>query len=130
MNLCAARDPLLHHRFIRTAKSFAKKTFVVDRTLGRRVSYSRALVATIALARQFESYEGGFIGIMLPTSAGCALAILAALMSGRTPVMINYATGAEANALVGVTSSLSIVGRANANPVWSCHSRRVSWVCR
>jgi acyl-[acyl-carrier-protein]-phospholipid O-acyltransferase/long-chain-fatty-acid--[acyl-carrier-protein] ligase len=98
VNLCAAQDPLLQHRFIRTAKTHPKKTFVVDRTLGRRLTYSRALIASLVLARRFEPYEPGFIGIMLPTSAGCALAILAALMSGRVPVMINYATGAEANA--------------------------------
>lgn len=98
MDRHVARDPLLHHRFVRTAKALGKKLFVVDRTLGRRVTYSRALIASLALARRFESCESGFIGIMLPTSAGCALAVIAALMGGRTPVMINYATGAEANA--------------------------------
>ena len=34
---------------------------------------------------------------MLPNSAGSVLAILAALMGGRVPVMINYSTGAAAN---------------------------------
>ena len=33
---------------------------------------------------------------MIPTSAGCALATVGALMSGRIPVMINYSTGARA----------------------------------
>jgi len=36
---------------------------------------------------------------MIPTSAGCALSILGTLMSGRTPVMINYSTGAANNAV-------------------------------
>jgi acyl-[acyl-carrier-protein]-phospholipid O-acyltransferase / long-chain-fatty-acid--[acyl-carrier-protein] ligase len=36
---------------------------------------------------------------MIPTSAGCALSILGTLMSGRTPVMINYSTGAANNAI-------------------------------
>lgn len=98
MNRHCKRDPLLHHRFVRAAKLYGNKTFVVDRTLGRRLTYSRSLVASLMLARRFESFETGFIGVMLPTSAACALAMLAALMSGRTPVMINYATGAEANA--------------------------------
>ncbi|HDR67962.1 MAG TPA: bifunctional acyl-ACP--phospholipid O-acyltransferase/long-chain-fatty-acid--ACP ligase [Bacteroidaceae bacterium] len=35
---------------------------------------------------------------MIPTSAGSALATIGSLMSGRIPVMINYSTGAEANA--------------------------------
>ena len=34
---------------------------------------------------------------MLPNSAGSVLGILATLMSGRVPVMINYSTGAAAN---------------------------------
>lgn len=34
---------------------------------------------------------------MLPTSGGCALAIVASLMSGKIPVMINYSTGAANN---------------------------------
>lgn len=89
---------LLHHRFIQIAKRFGKKLFIIDRTTGRRVTYSRALIASLLLSRKFRKHEEGFTGIMLPTSAGCALSILGALMSGRTPVMINYSTGAADNA--------------------------------
>ncbi|CAG0973885.1 hypothetical protein ANRL2_01865, partial [Anaerolineae bacterium] len=69
----------------------------IDRTLGRRVTYGKALIGTLILARKFRAYDPGFLGIMLPNSAGSILAILATLMSGRTPVMINYATGAAGN---------------------------------
>ena len=88
---------LLHQRFIRTAKTFASKTAIIDRTTGSRLSYGRVLTASLILAEKFGQYEPGFVGIMLPTSAGCALSILGALMSGRTPVMINYSTGAAQN---------------------------------
>ncbi len=88
---------LLHRRFVRTAKAFASKPAIIDRTTGTRISYGRALVASLILSEQLGQYERGFIGIMLPTSAGCALSILGALMSGRTPVMINYSTGAAQN---------------------------------
>ena len=37
------------------------------------------------------------VGIMIPTSAGGILSVVAAVMSGRTPVMINYSTGAAEN---------------------------------
>ena len=40
----------------------------------------------------------GFIGIMVPTSAGCMLSVLGVLMAGKVPVMINYSTGAANNA--------------------------------
>ncbi|MEE9169674.1 MAG: AMP-binding protein [bacterium] len=89
---------LLHHRFVRTAKKFGKKLAFIDRNSNRRISYSRALIGSLILANKFKKYEEGFIGIMVPTSAGSALSVIGALMSGRIPVMINYSTGAEENA--------------------------------
>jgi acyl-[acyl-carrier-protein]-phospholipid O-acyltransferase / long-chain-fatty-acid--[acyl-carrier-protein] ligase len=88
---------LLHHEFIRVAKKNGSKLAIIDRTTGRRITYEKALIASLILADKFKRYEPGFIGIMIPTSSGSALAVLAALMSGRTPVMINYSTGAAAN---------------------------------
>jgi acyl-[acyl-carrier-protein]-phospholipid O-acyltransferase / long-chain-fatty-acid--[acyl-carrier-protein] ligase len=88
---------LLHQQFVRTAKQYENKLAIIDRTLNRRVSYKRALIGSLILARKFQSYDPGFLGIMLPNSAGSVLGILGTLMSGRIPVMINYATGAAAN---------------------------------
>ncbi|HTP12911.1 MAG TPA: AMP-binding protein [Bacteroidota bacterium] len=89
---------LLHHQFVVTAKKYGGKLAFVDRSLSRKLTYSKALIASLILQEKFKKYEEGFVGIMMPTTAGCALAILGALMSGRTPVMINYSTGAAANA--------------------------------
>jgi len=89
---------LLHHQFVHMAKKNAKKLAVIDKSTGRNVPYSRALIGALILSSKFKRYDNGFIGIMIPTSAGCALATVGALMSGRIPVMINYSTGAEANA--------------------------------
>ena len=89
---------LLHQQFVRNAKKFAEKLAIIDKSTGRNVTYGRALIGALILSSKFEKYEKGFIGIMIPTSAGCALATAAALMSGRIPVMINYSTGAETNA--------------------------------
>lgn len=89
---------LLHQQFIRMAKKQAGKLAIIDKSTGKNVTYSRALIATLILSSKFQKYEKGFIGVMIPTSAGCALVSAGALMSGRIPVMINYSTGAEANA--------------------------------
>ncbi len=89
---------LLHQQFVRMAKKQAGKLAIIDKSTGRDVTYSRALIATLILSSKFQKYDKGFIGIMIPTSAGCALASAGALMSGRIPVMINYSTGAEVNA--------------------------------
>jgi acyl-[acyl-carrier-protein]-phospholipid O-acyltransferase/long-chain-fatty-acid--[acyl-carrier-protein] ligase len=89
---------LLHHHFVKIAKRHQDKYAFVDRTSNRRVTYSKALIASLILAEKIKRFDPGFLGIMIPTSAGCSLAILGALMSGRTPVMINYSTGAARNA--------------------------------
>lgn len=88
---------LLHHRFVETAKRFPTKVGIVDRTTNRRVPYARALIASLMLADRMKQYDPGLIGVMIPTSAGCLLTMLGVLMSGRTPVMINYSTGAASN---------------------------------
>ncbi len=87
----------LHESFIRTAKRHEKKTAIIDRATGQRVTYKNALIRALILADKLKASDEGFIGIMVPTSAGCIYAILAVLVSGRTPVMINYSTGAAEN---------------------------------
>ena len=89
---------LLHQQFVRMAKKNAGKLAIKDKSTGKSVTYSRALIGALILSSKYRKYDPGFIGIMIPTSAGCALATIAALMSGRIPVMINYSTGAESNA--------------------------------
>ena len=90
---------LLHQKFVIMAKKHSSKLAIIDRSLDKRVPYSKALIGSLILSSKFRKYDKGLIGIMIPTSAGCILATVAALMSGRIPVMINYSTGAESNAL-------------------------------
>lgn len=87
----------LHEAFIRTAKQYEKKIAIIDRATNQRVTYRNVLLRSLVLADKLKSSNEGFIGIMVPTSAGCIYAVLAVLMSGRTPVMINYSTGAADN---------------------------------
>jgi acyl-[acyl-carrier-protein]-phospholipid O-acyltransferase/long-chain-fatty-acid--[acyl-carrier-protein] ligase len=87
----------LHEMFVRTAKRHQTKLAIVDRATVQRVTYKSALIRALILSDAFRRYEPGFIGVMVPTSGGCIYSVLAALMSGRTPVMINYSTGAAQN---------------------------------
>lgn len=89
---------MLHHAFVKTAKKMGGKTAFIDRSTDKRMSYTQMLIASLILAEKLKRYAAGHIGILLPTSAGCALITIAALMSGRVPVMINYSTGAARNA--------------------------------
>ena len=88
---------VLHHEFVKTAKKFGKKIAVIDKATGRNVAYSKALIASLILAKKFKHYEEGYIGVMVPTSAGAFLASIGLLMAGKVPVMINYSTGAAEN---------------------------------
>lgn len=89
---------LLHQQFIDIAKTFSKKLAIHDFSTNRELTYSRALIASLILTRVIKKMDTGFIGVMIPTSAGCILSKIAILMSERKPVMINYSTGAEQNA--------------------------------
>lgn len=88
---------ILHHEFVRISKKFSKKMAIIDRTTGKNVPYSKALIASLILAKKFKKYEEGYIGVMIPTSAGSFLSVLGVLMAGKAPVMINYSTGAADN---------------------------------
>jgi len=88
---------LLHHEFIKSAKTRGNKLAIIDCTTERNVTYSKALIASLMLAKYLKRYKEGFIGIMIPTSAGAILSTLATVMAGKVPVMINYSTGAAEN---------------------------------
>ena len=83
--------------FVRTAKKHGDKLAIVDRLTGHRVTYKNALLRSIILSRKIEDYAPGFIGVMIPNTAGAVLTTVAATMTGRTPVMINYSSGAAKN---------------------------------
>ncbi len=90
---------MLHHQFIQTAKDYPDKLAIIDCNLGRDISFKRALIGALILARRLAKLERGRIGIMLPTSSAAALSVIGANMAELTPVMINYSTGAEKNCL-------------------------------
>ena len=90
---------ILHHQFIKAAKKNPKKFAIIDRTTGSKLTYSKTLIASIILSKLIKRYENDYIGIMVPTSAGCFLSVIASLMARKVPVMINYSTGAEQNCI-------------------------------
>ncbi|MEJ2627739.1 MAG: AMP-binding protein, partial [bacterium] len=90
---------ILHHEFVKIAKKMSKKLAIIDRTTDKRVPYSKSLIAAILLAKKFNKYEKGYLGVMIPNSAGSFLVVLGALIAGKVPVMINYSTGAKKNAI-------------------------------
>ncbi len=87
----------LHTEFLKMAKKYGNKMAIIDRTTERRIEYSKALIASLLLQKKIQKYKDGFIGVMIPNSAGSILSILGILFAGKVPVMINYSTGAAEN---------------------------------
>lgn len=91
-------DTTLHKEFIKVARKNPKKTAVVDRTTGRTLSYAQLLIGSVIVAKHIKkNYKDGFIGVMLPNTAGSIISVISVLMAGKVPVMINYSTGAYNN---------------------------------
>ncbi|HOH07439.1 MAG TPA: AMP-binding protein [bacterium] len=88
---------ILHREFIRTAKRQGGKMAIIDRTLDRRLTYDKVLIAGLIFADYIKRFKEGFIGVMIPTSSGSILSTLGIVMAGKVPVMINYSTGAAEN---------------------------------
>jgi acyl-[acyl-carrier-protein]-phospholipid O-acyltransferase / long-chain-fatty-acid--[acyl-carrier-protein] ligase len=83
---------LLHQHFIDIAKNHGEKLAINDFSTEKKVTYSKALIATLLLGNAFKKLEEEYVGIMLPTSAGCVFTKIGILFSGKIPIMINYST--------------------------------------
>lgn len=85
---------LLQHSFIRAARRHPLRFAFADATRSR-VSSLESLAGAVALARALRPHwmNQFTVGIMLPPSVGGALVNLAATLSGRTVVNLNYTVG-------------------------------------
>jgi acyl-[acyl-carrier-protein]-phospholipid O-acyltransferase/long-chain-fatty-acid--[acyl-carrier-protein] ligase len=90
---------ILHHVFIDNVKKNPQKIAVIEHATGKEVSYEYLLVAALVFRDVFQKYSSRHIGIMIPPSPGCIIAMLGAIFAGKIPVMINYSTGARENSL-------------------------------
>jgi acyl-[acyl-carrier-protein]-phospholipid O-acyltransferase / long-chain-fatty-acid--[acyl-carrier-protein] ligase len=90
---------LLHTKFIRTAKRHWSSLCMAD-TTGTQLSFGKALIGAMLLARWLRKHTTGdsMIGVILPASAGGALANIAVFLAGKIPVNLNFTSGQEAMA--------------------------------
>jgi acyl-[acyl-carrier-protein]-phospholipid O-acyltransferase/long-chain-fatty-acid--[acyl-carrier-protein] ligase len=128
----ADRRPL-HHAFIRGARLHPFRLALAD-TLRPRVSAIGALASAVALARALRPrWEGqATVGVMLPTGVASALVNLAASLSGRAVVNLNFTAGqdaidsaAEQAGLKTVVTSLAFLDKVS---VALPHGVEVIWV--
>ena len=84
----------LHHAFVWAMRKHPFR-FVFGDITKPHVSCLEALTGSVALARALRPYWEGqhTVGILLPPSVGGALANIAATLSGRTTINLNYTAG-------------------------------------
>jgi len=90
--------------FLGQARRAPGRLIIADQARGAR-SYRDIVLAVLVLKPELEKLEGERLGIMLPASVAAGVTFLAALFSGKTPVMVNWTLGAR-----GVLQSLDLVG--------------------
>ena len=100
------RQPL-HHEFIREVRRHPFRLAIVD-PITAELSCIKALAGSIVLARALKPLwqDQSVVGIMLPTSAGGCLANLAAALSGRIVVNLNFTAGKAAMSSAAAQSGL------------------------
>jgi acyl-[acyl-carrier-protein]-phospholipid O-acyltransferase/long-chain-fatty-acid--[acyl-carrier-protein] ligase len=87
----------LGSRFLHTAKRRWSSFAMADST-GRELTFGRALVASLLLARAILRIAPGQpnIGLLLPASVGGALANIAVVFAGKVVVNLNFTAGRDA----------------------------------
>lgn len=122
----------LHHAFVWSMRKHPFRMVFGDATRPR-VSCLRALTGAIALGRALRPHWEGqhTVGILLPPNVGSALANVAATLSGRTTVNLNYTIGVkglesaskQAGLMTVLTSRVFLEKAkvelpANLTPIW------------
>jgi len=92
----ARTDRTVIEAVIAAAKIHGGKWPAIEDPTSGRLTYKRLLQATRILGAKLMplALEGRPIGVMLPTSNGGAVTVLALMSAGRVPAMINFTAGA------------------------------------
>ncbi len=115
----------LHQEFIKTAKLNMDRLAIIDVMMGKELKYDKLLIASLILAHRFKKYPETRIGVMIPTSIGCMVTVMGILMSGKTPAMINFSTGAIDNSKYAqrkcgfktIITSKALLEKLNLTPI-------------
>jgi long-chain-fatty-acid--[acyl-carrier-protein] ligase len=78
--------------FVNCALRFPRDVIAADDLAGA-LTGERLLVGALALARRLKTQTAPNVGLLLPASAACDLALLALYLAGKLPVVLNWTTG-------------------------------------
>ncbi len=73
------------------------------------LTYEKLLAGAVALGRRFAQLPGSNVGLLLPSSVACDVALMGLYLAGKLPVVLNWTTGPANLAHAARTMSLSHV---------------------
>ena len=82
----------IQESFLRQCDRIGKYSAVADEMAGV-LSGSQLKLRALLLAKVFREYENKRIGIMLPASVTANVTVMAVLLAGKVPVMLNWTVG-------------------------------------
>jgi long-chain-fatty-acid--[acyl-carrier-protein] ligase len=94
--------------FVAHALHHPKDVMVADDLFGV-LTGERLLVLACSLSRRLREVEGPNVGVLLPASAACDVALMALLLAGKLSVVLNWTTGPANLAHAARTLGLSQV---------------------
>lgn len=78
--------------FLHVCSRMGNATAVADQNSGV-LSYKRLKLGALLLAKKIEKMPGDYVGILLPSSVGAYITLLAVLLAKKLPVMLNWTAG-------------------------------------
>jgi long-chain-fatty-acid--[acyl-carrier-protein] ligase len=79
--------------------------------LAGAMTYERMLVGALLMAKRFAKIDAANVGLLLPASVACDIALLGLYLAGKLPVILNWTTGpanlAHAAKLMNLTHVVS-----------------------
>ena len=86
----------IQEAFLRSVERNGPSALACVDAISGPLTYRKLKVAALVLADKFRELPGDRIGILLPSSSSTYLIILAVLLAGKVPVMLNWTSGVKA----------------------------------
>lgn len=78
--------------FLNVCNRMGNSTAVADQNSGI-LTYKRLKLGALLLAKKIEKMPGDYVGILLPSSVGAYITLIAVLLAKKLPVMLNWTAG-------------------------------------
>lgn len=82
----------IHEVFLNVCDKLKNRPAVADEIAGI-LTYNQLKMRVILVAEYIRQQPGNTIGILLPASVGATVLVLASLLAGKVPIMINWTVG-------------------------------------